>query len=99
MTTTDPANTTSGAAVAAPVDRPVRPDVARAMDAVWDLVRSGPNYDGRHRNVEAAIAAAIDRAVAAERERCAQICEETWVEPGDLQVCTCKEAADKIRVA
>ena len=43
--------------------------VIRVMSAVWSLVRSGPNYDGRHHDVEAAILAALDAAVAAERER------------------------------
>lgn len=43
------------------------------------------------------VAFAQQRAIAAERERCARICEVTFVEPGDMQVCTCKEAADKIR--
>lgn len=38
-----------------------------------------------------------DEGVATERERCARICEETWVEPGDLQTCNCQDAADKIR--
>ena len=32
-----------------------------------------------------------------EREACAKICEETWVDPGDLQVENCHEAAAKIR--
>lgn len=32
-----------------------------------------------------------------EREACALICEDTWVEPGDLQVERCTEAAEKIR--
>lgn len=57
------------------VQRPVRPDVERVMRAVWDLVRSGPNYDGRQHNVEAAIAAAIDRAVAADRHRISALME------------------------
>lgn len=51
------------------IDAQARPDVAHVMGAVWALVRSGPNFDGRDRDVEAAIAAAIDRAVAAERDR------------------------------
>jgi hypothetical protein len=37
------------------------------------------------------------RVEAEERERCARICEETFVEPGDMQVCNFQEAADKIR--
>jgi hypothetical protein len=57
------------------------------MRAVWDLVRSGPNYDGRQRNVEAAIAAAIDRAVAdADREWYGKL------EAADAEVARLREA-------
>lgn len=42
-------------------------------------------------------AAQIKMAISIEREECAKICEETWVEPGDLQTDNCHEAADKIR--
>ena len=45
-----------------------RADVDTVMRLVWDLVRSGPNYDGRDVEVERAIAAAIDNAVAALRK-------------------------------
>ena len=45
------------------------------MGAVWNLFAHAPNFDGRQRYVLAAIAAAIDRAVAAERERGARIVE------------------------
>lgn len=44
-----------------------RPDVTHVMDAVWALVRSAPNFDGRQRDVEAAIGAAIDGAVVESR--------------------------------
>lgn len=73
-------------AVGAPVERPVRPraDIARVMAAVWDLVRSGPNFDGRQRDVEIVVAAEIDRAVAAERARVADMCGDmaavSWAE-------------------
>lgn len=40
---------------------------------------------------------AMEDARAEEREACAKICEETWVEPGDMQVASCQEAAEKIR--
>ena len=53
------------------LQREVRPDVHHVMGAVWNLYQHGPNFDGRQRYVENAIEAAIDRAVATERERCA----------------------------
>jgi hypothetical protein len=56
-----------------------------------DEAKDTPLYD------RAALDAAVAAAVAAERERCARICEETWVEPGDLQTCNCQAAADAIR--
>lgn len=40
---------------------------------------------------------AVVEVLAAEREACAKICEETFVEPGDMQVESCGAAADKIR--
>ena len=45
----------------------------------------------------AALSTAITKAVEMEREACAKICDETWVEPGDMQVETCHEAAALIR--
>lgn len=39
----------------------------------------------------------LDAALAKEREACAQICDETWVCPGDLQAESCHEAAAAIR--
>lgn len=70
------------------VQRPVRPDVERVMRAVWDLVRSGPNYDGRQHNVEAAIAAAIDRAVAADGEKMRSALERigAWADAYQVEV-------------
>lgn len=58
------------------------------MRAVWDLVRSGPNYDGRQQNVEAAIAAAIDRAVAADGERMRSALERigAWADAYPVEV-------------
>ena len=43
------------------------------------------------------VAAAGRALLAKEREECARICEETWVEPGDSQTTNCSEAAAKIR--
>lgn len=60
----------------------IEAEVARVMGSVWALVRSAPNFDGRDRAVERAIAAAIKRAEAAECERCAQLCELWNVTPG-----------------
>lgn len=70
MTTTDPANTTAGAAVAAPIDRPVRPD-SEAWVRQWfaehyeagDVFDIGPEALTLKAAVEFATAAA-----AAERE-------------------------------
>ena len=41
------------------------------MTLVWALVRGGPNFDGRQVDVQRAVAATIDNAAAAERERSA----------------------------
>ena len=49
--------------------------VERIMEQVWRLVRSGPNFDGRCRDVEDSIKAELDAAIAAERERCARLAE------------------------
>lgn len=46
-----------------------REDVATIMGLVWELVRSGPNYDGRGLDVQRAVAEAIDNAVAEELKR------------------------------
>jgi len=35
----------------------------------------------------------------AEREACAAICDKTWVEPGNMQVQRCHEAAAAIRAS
>lgn len=60
---------------------PERADVAAVMTLVWSLVRSGPNFDGRQFDVQRAVTAALDNAVAAERERCAKLCEAQLDEP------------------
>ena len=55
--------------------------VASVMSAVWELVRSGPNFDGRQDDVKRAIESAIEAAVLAEREACARECDkldEAW---------------------
>lgn len=57
---------------------PERADVAAVMALVWALVRSGPNFDGRQCDVQRAVAAAIDNAVAAERERWLLLLTEKW---------------------
>jgi hypothetical protein len=49
--------------------------VDAVIRAVYDLMNSGPNWDGRIGDVERAVWAALDAAVAAERERCAALCE------------------------
>jgi len=53
--------------------------VDSVMRAVWALVRSSSSVDakfeGRAADVERAIWAALDAERAAERERCAQLCE------------------------
>ena len=55
---------------------PGRADVDAVMTLVWALVPNGPNFDGRQVDVQRAVAAAIDNAVAAERERCAKVAED-----------------------
>jgi hypothetical protein len=56
--------------------KPCTPYVDAVMRAVYDLMNSGPNWDGRIGDVERAVWVALDAAVAAERERCAQLCDE-----------------------
>jgi len=52
--------------------------------ATWQAARAGT-------------ARMVADAVAAEREACAAICDVTYVEPGDMQVESCHEAALIIR--
>lgn len=59
-------------AVEAPVERPVRPDVEHVdavMRAVYAMLRSAPNFDGRIGDVERAVWAAIEGARVAESQR------------------------------
>lgn len=70
-------------AVGAPVERPVRPSLAEAIDALWE-VAFAEGQEGRYHDTEdgaaqtalqdiwAAHSAALAAAVAAERERCAR---------------------------
>lgn len=60
------------AAGGAPVERRVRPDVERVdavMRALYAMLRSAPNFDGRIGDVERAVWAAVEGARDAERER------------------------------
>ena len=59
-------------AVAGQVERVVRPDVERVdavMRALYAMLRSAPNFDGRIGDVERAVWAAVEGARDAERER------------------------------
>ena len=89
-------NTTLQPAVGAQVERGVRPDVAHVMAAVWNLYAHAPNFDGRQSYVIAAIAAAIDRAVAAERERCAAVARRWGETHADGETVNARNAASKI---
>lgn len=81
MTTTDHANTTSWAAVAAPVDQPVRPRAwalpIPAMAGGGDLLRAKPTTDRPEAWEPLYDQAALDAAVAAERERYAKL-QQVW---------------------
>ena len=59
-------------AVGTPVERPVRPDVEHVdavMRAVYAMLRSAPNFDGRIGDVERAVWAAVEGARGAESQR------------------------------
>ncbi len=78
-------NTTNEAsrdAVAGQVDRPVRPCLEDALAAYWDAAvaegrenRSHDTQDGAAQRALNDVHAAVNHLVAAERERCAKICE------------------------
>lgn len=57
----------------------IKDKIDAAMEAVWALVRSGPNFDGRDKDVRAAIEAVAK----AERERCDEIVGEEQLYPSD----------------
>lgn len=61
------------------------PEPDGVMGAVWALVRSAPNFDGRDRDVVAAARAYATRYAdavrAEERERAAQICTTAMPQP------------------
>lgn len=63
-----------------------------AMEAVWALVRSGPNFDGRDKDVRAAIEAVAK----AERERCAKLCEE-WADYAPRYTVDLRNMATRLR--
>lgn len=71
------------------------PDVDRVMALVWDLVRSGPNFDGRANDVERAVVAAFDSVVAAERERCIAVVMQELGSNGQAKAIEMKIRAEK----
>ena len=95
-------------ASAGQVERPVRPSLSEALDAWWDAAYV-EGRDGRTHDTEggaaqqalqdiwaahqAALVAAVAAAVAAERERCARICDVTPPHPFRPSI----EAAHAIR--
>ena len=70
--------------------------MAHVMDAVWNLFAHAPNFDGRQCYVIAAIAAAIDRAVAAECERGAAVARRWGETHADGETVNARNAASKI---
>ncbi len=67
------------------------------FDEWWDANEKQFTADSCHMSGYHMASVAWRAGQSAEREACAEICDETFVEPGDLQVDNCHEAAKKIR--
>ena len=75
-------NSEQGQPLAVPLERPVRPDLADALAAYWDAAyaegrdgRTHDTEDGAAQRALNSVHDAVRDLLAAERERCAVICE------------------------